>query len=41
MFEAIWDAAAPLPPEKKARIQPFFLETVGKAGDAALRQTPP
>ncbi|MEH6694238.1 MAG: hypothetical protein V7675_04305 [Hyphomonas sp.] len=36
MFEAIWDAAAPLPPEKKARIQPFFLETVGKAGDAAL-----
>ena len=38
MFEAIWEAAAPLPPEKKARIQPFFLETVGQAGDAALLQ---
>lgn len=39
MLEAIWDAAAPLPTEKKARIQPFFLETVGMAGDAALLRT--
>lgn len=36
MFEAIWDAAASLPPEKKSRIQPFFLETVGQAGNTPL-----
>ena len=36
MFEAIWEAAGVLPPEKQARIQPVFLETVGRAGDAAL-----
>ena len=38
MFEAIWAAASPLPPEKKARIQHFFLQTVEQAGDAALLQ---
>ena len=36
MFAAIWDAAGVLPAEKQARVQPVFLETVGRTGDAAL-----
>ena len=36
MFTAIWEAAGVLPPEKQARVQPVFLETVGQAGDAGL-----
>jgi hypothetical protein len=36
MFEVIWDAAGSLPAEKQARLQPTFLETVGRTGDPAL-----
>lgn len=36
MFEAIWDAAGALPAEKRARLQPAFLETVSRADDGAL-----
>jgi hypothetical protein len=39
MFEAIWEAAGVLPPEKQARVQAAFLETVGRTGDAALLQS--
>gem|GEM_PF-278477 len=39
MFAAIWEAAEILPPEKQARVQAAFLETVGRSGDAALLQS--